>query len=537
MTQISKFKSGFLCIILLLATTLATAQTDTSIPRLTQANGRYTLWVDNKPFFVLGGQSGNSSNWPAMLPNVWNVMKEMHANTLEIPIYWEQMEPKEGEFDFSQIELLLNQARENDMKLILLWFGTWKNGSNHYMPEWMKVNSKKYFNIVGKDGKEVDSPSPHCEEAMIADTKAFVQFMSYLKEADKQHTVILVQVENEPGSWNSVRDYSQRAQKLFEGPIPPEILTPTVCKELNVSKGAKGSWKEVFGERADEYFHAWHIARYINHVAKAGKEIYPLPMYINVALRDPLTNPTADEYESGGGTDNVICIWKAAAPEIDFIAPDIYLREDKAILKVLELYARPDNALMVPETSENPKFLYHTIANGIGFSPFGVDQRRLFRPESNRPSSLSAEYELLKPMAHLLAEWSAAGKIYPVAETSDHSNQSIQLGSWEAIIKFENGRPGMPTPSAENRPANGKAMIIKLGENEFIGIGTNCRFTFEPTGKDQGKAWQYLRVEEGYYDENGEFQMIRILNGDQTDWGGPQMGDTPGILHITLTTR
>lgn len=129
----------------------------------------------------------------------------------------------------------------------------------------------------------------------------------------------------------------------------------------------KGSWKEVFGERADEYFHAWHVARYINYVAKAGKEIYPLPLYINVALRDPLTNPTADHYESGGATDNVISIWKAAAPDIDFVAPDIYLRDDKAVLKVLELYARPDNALMVPETIGSPRFLYHTIAKGIGF--------------------------------------------------------------------------------------------------------------------------------------------------------------------------
>ena len=346
----------------------------------------------------------------------------------------------------------------------------------------------------------------------------------------------MVQVENEPGTWGSVRDYSKKAQKLFEGSIPQEILTPTVCKELNVPKNAKGSWKEVFGERADEYFHAWHVARYINYVAKAGKEIYPLPLYINVALRDPLTNPTADHYESGGATDNVISIWKAAAPDIDFVAPDIYLRDDKAVLKVLELYARPDNALMVPETIGSPRFLYHTIAKGIGFSPFGVDQRRNFSPDMQRQSPLSAEYEILKPMAHLLAEWSAEDRIHPVIEPSDHSEQYVSLGSWKAIIKFGNTRGGQ-TAAAEKRPVNGKAMIIQLGENEFIGIGTNCRFTFEPIGKKQGKAWQYLKVQEGFYDENGDFKMLRILNGDQTDWGGPQVGDAPSILHFTLTTR
>lgn len=536
MKQISNYKAWAFCIAMLLTTTWLSAQTDTSIPKLIQKNGRYTLLVDNKPFFVLGGQCGNSSNWASMLPNVWNVMKEMHANTLEIPVYWEQLEPQEGKFDFSQVQSVLNQARQNNMRLIFLWFATWKNGSNHYMPEWMKTDSKKYPNVVGKNGQEVDSPSPHCEEAMKADAKAFARFMGYLKEADTQHTVIMVQVENEPGTWGSVRDYSKKAQKLFEGSIPQEILTPTVCKELNVPKNAKGSWKEVFGERADEYFHAWHVARYINYVAKAGKEIYPLPLYINVALRDPLTNPTADHYESGGATDNVISIWKAAAPDIDFVAPDIYLRDDKAVLKVLELYARPDNALMVPETIGSPRFLYHTIAKGIGFSPFGVDQRRNFSPDMQRQSPLSAEYEILKPMAHLLAEWSAEDRIHPVIEPSDHSEQYVNLGSWKAIIKFGNTRGGQ-TAAAEKRPVNGKAMIIQLGENEFIGIGTNCRFTFEPIGKKQGKAWQYLKVQEGFYDENGDFKMLRILNGDQTDWGGPQVGDAPSILHFTLTTR
>ena len=115
-------------------------------------------------------------------------------------------------------------------------------------------------------------------------------------------------------------------------------------------------------------------------------------------------------------------------------------------------------------------------------------------------------------MAHLLAEWSAEDRIHPVIEPSDHSEQYVSLGSWKAII-------------------------IQLGENEFIGIGTNCRFTFEPIGKKQGKAWQYLKVQEGFYDENGDFKMLRILNGDQTDWGGPQVGDAPSILHFTLTTR
>ena len=159
----------------------------------------------------------------------------------------------------------------------------------------------------------------------------------------------MVQVQNEPGSWGSVRDYSEVAQKLFEGQVPAELLRPEMLKALNRPLDSKGTWKEVFGKDADEYFHAWSIARYIGQVAAAGKKEYPLPLYVNTAIRDPLSNPSASMYESGGSTDNVIPIWKVAAPAIDILAPDIYLPESQKALRVIELYARPDNPLFVPE--------------------------------------------------------------------------------------------------------------------------------------------------------------------------------------------
>src|SRR6185369_16262472 len=166
----------------------------------------------------LGGQAHNSSAWPRMLPQLWSAINTMHANTLEVPLYWEQIEPQRGKFDFSLIDTLLTQARQHHVRLVLLWFATWKNGSNHYVPEWMKNEASKYPNIIGKNGKPVDSPSPHIKEMMEADSKAFAAVMRYLKTADTRHTVIMVQVENEPGSWGSVRDYSPAAQKLFDNP-------------------------------------------------------------------------------------------------------------------------------------------------------------------------------------------------------------------------------------------------------------------------------------------------------------------------------
>lgn len=526
-------------ILLAAATTYGQTGSD-RLPVMIEKDGRHALLVDGRPFFVLGGQAHNSSGWPAMLPGVWSAYEAMHANTLEIPVYWEQIEARPGAFDFSLIDTFLIQARAHQARLVLLWFATWKNGSNHFMPEWMKRNAMMYPNITGPNGKPVDSPSPHTEAGMKADRKAFAAVMRHLKYADKQHTVIMVQVENESGSWGSVRDFSPRAQKLIEAPVPSELLKLAVLQALQVPVVSGGSWKEVFGDRADEFFHAWSIARYIGQVTAAGKAEYPLPVYVNAALRDPLTNPPATQYESGGPTDNVIPIWKAAAPSIDFLAPDIYLSGSDKVMKVLELYERPDNALFVPEissTPENAKYLYEVMAQGgIGFSPFGIDDngRGETKTETTeRLTQFAQEYALVGPMMREMAEWAFEGKIKAVIEREDHGDQHLDLGSWQAVVYFGSGRGNDFRPNAH---ASGKAIIVQLDENNFLLMGTGCRVSFRPTGKNQDRAWQYLKVEEGQY-ENGVFKMYRILNGDETDWGGPLFGSTPTVLRASLIMR
>ncbi|HEY3372167.1 MAG TPA: DUF5597 domain-containing protein [Prolixibacteraceae bacterium] len=511
-----------------------------AVPRLIEKDGRHALLVDGQPFLILGGQAHNSSGWPGMMPQLWSAIEAMHANTLEVPIYWEQIEAQQGKYDFSIVDMLLKQARERKVHLVFLWFATWKNGSNHYMPEWMKSDAVKYPNITKKNGQPADSPSPHTKAAMEADAKAFKEVMAYLKKADPQHTVLMVQVENEPGAWDTVRDYSPEAQTLFESQVPAELLKPEVFKAFNRILGAGGTWTEVFGNDADEYFHAWSVARYIETVAAAGKSVNSLPLYVNAALRDPLSNPSATTYESGGPTDNVIPIWKAAAPSIDLLAPDIYMPESEKALKIIELYDRPDNALFVPEIGFGEKYVryfYPVLAHGgIGFSPFGVDFNALGEGKGETETRLAAiaqEYAMAAPMMRELAKWSFEGKIKSVVEHEDHGTQTIDLGAWEAMVTFGTSRNN--TEQEANRPF-GKAMVVQLGENEFILIGTLCHFTFKPLGANAGRAWQYLKVEEGQY-VNGVFKLLRNRNGDETDWGGPRLGAVPAVLRTTLVVR
>lgn len=504
-----------------------------SLPRIQTINGHHTLLVDDQPYFILGGQAHNSSAWPALLPAVWTAAGQMHLNTLELPVYWEQVEEQPGKFNFSLVDTLLTQARGHNVRLVLLWFGTWKNGSNHYMPLWMKQDPQKYPNVTGIKGQPIDSPSPLSEATLEADTKAFAAFMRHLRQADgDKHTVIMVQVENESGSWGSVRDYSPKAQKLFEGPVPAVLTTA-----MNVDKG---SWRQAFGDRADEYFHAWSIASFIGKVAAAGKAEYPLPLYVNAALRDPLTNPTANNYESGGPTDNVIPIWKAAAPAIDLLAPDLYLDETDKVQKVLELYSRPDNPLFIPEIghrAENAKYFYAALANGaIGFSPFGIDDNGAGEsPEEStrRLAPFAANYALAAPLMPQLAKWAAAGKIKAIVEPDDHSERTIDLGAWKAVVHFGLGERETLTP---NPAKDGSLLVVTINENEFILIGNKCHVVFRPAGENANRPWQYGKVEEGNYDHGG-FKPRRILNGDETDWGGPHFGRNPTLLRAILVAR
>ncbi len=511
-----------------------------TIPRLVEQDGRHALLVDGAPFLILGVQAHNSSAWPAVMPRVWPAVEFLHANTLEIPVYWEQFEPEPGEFNTSSVDMLLSQAREHGVRLVLLWFGTWKNGSSHYMPLWMKLNPGLYPRIIGVDGRRVDSPSPHSEAALSADTRAFSAFMAHLRAVDSARTVILVQVENETGSWGSVRDYSPEAQKLFDGPVPQRLVDA-----LGAGTARGTNWRAVFGANADEFFHAWSVASYVGAVAEAGKKEYPLPLYVNTALRDPLDPGPASTYESGGPTDNVIPIWKVAAPAVDILAPDIYLKGDERYRRVLELYARRDNTLLVPETrgdAEAARYFFMAVGHGaIGWSPFGLDYSDSTPGAFGVPrvteatlAPVALDFRLVEPMMREVARLNFEGHLQAVSEPEAEHMQKLDFGRWQAVVTygaqpFSRGRDGLGNP----KPVGG-ALVGKLGENEFLVSGESCRVDFRVSEPASTLQRDFLRVEEGSY-SSGVFKPTRIWNGDETDWG-LNFNTEPRILHVLLGT-
>jgi hypothetical protein len=529
----------------------AGAAAASEIPQIVKKDGRFALMVDGAPFVILGGQAQNSSNYPLALNKVWAAIKDMNANTLEIPVAWEQIEQVEGKFDFSYVDTLVAEARKNKVKLVLLWFGTWKNTGPNYVPEWVKFNNARFPRMLDKDGKNIYCLSPQGEETLKADKKAFVALMAHIKKIDEaQRTVIMMQVENEVGTYGFARDFAPKAEAQFNQPVPQAVLDH---KKSPVALAKSGTWKQVYGDYADEYFHAYSIASYIEEIAKAGRAVYNLPMYVNNALRDPLENPVKpwkENFASGGPTYDVLDIYRAAAPHIDFAGPDIYGPESKKFTATLDRFQSKDNPLMVPEMSNAPEYVrytYQVLGRGaIGFAPFGID----YADYSNFPLGHKATdktmtepfgkiYAAFRPMERQWAKWAFEGRTYGIAEGDDRQPQTVDMKGWKATISFREWQFGeqkyfkdvKDVPAGTEKP-NGGVAIAQIGENEFIIIGQRARVKIDHAA---GKPSMWARVEEGRYDAAGKWIMERNWNGDQTDYGLNLTGN-PVVLKVKLGT-
>jgi beta-galactosidase GanA len=484
------------------------------MPKLIKKDNRYALLVDGQPYLILGGQVNNSSAWPASLPDVWPALEAMHANTVEAPVYWEQMEPQPGKFDFSAVDELVKGARQHRLHLVLLWFGTWKNGKMHYVPEWIKSDSAHFPRMIDQRGEPIDVLSPNAPANLEADKKAFVALIRHLREVDGvEHSVLLVQVENESGSLGTARDFSPTAEKQFQGEVPAELV-----KALHKRPG---TWKQVFGADAGETFAAYSVSHYINEIAAAGKAEFSLPMYVNVWLKYPPDAVPGLNYPSGGPTHNMLDVWKAATPAIDMIGPDIYTDDSDLYRLALRVYHRPDNAMWVPETGlsdMDAHYFFYALGEGaIGFSPFGVDYTGWTITDGRPPALHRENYALIAPMNREIARLNFEGKLKTAVEEEGVPQVPLNFGKWQAKVSF--GFPqydGGPKPPG-TKDHHGRALVAQLSPDEFLVTGIDARVEFN-LPPNAGGHMQIIRVEEGQY-EDGNWNFLRLWNGDQTDFG------------------
>ena len=508
------------------------------MPRIVQDQGRYSLYVDGKPYFILGGQIHNSSAWPAVLPEVWPALEFIHANTVEAPVYWEQLEAQPGQFDFANVDAVIDGARAHKLHVVFLWFATWKNARCHYVPDWIKTDTVHYPRLVDANGRLTDSLSPLGTATLEADEHAFAALMHHIKQVDgDQHTVLMVQVENESGSLDSVRDFSPLAQKLYTSAVPEELL-----RKLSLRAG---TWEQVFGSSAAEKFQAYEVARYIDQVAAAGKHEYALPMYVNVWIRSPddLEPDPPRSYPSGGATDVVLDLWKAVTPSIDLIGPDMYGSGDSNYRHVMSAYRRPDNALFVPENNNEAVFARYPFTvlgeGGIGFTVWGIDHVNT-RTDIEQPTAAAfpelipfeRTFRLLSSMTpEELSRLTFAGLVKTSLEGEDATTHVMEFGKWKAIATYGRHDSGGKSPTTQ---PTGVVLVAQLSRMSFLVTGFGARIEFNLAHPGLKERWQIMKVEEGVY-EGGPWKVRRLLNGDECDFG-VEFGDEGRIIHMKLGT-
>ena len=516
------------------------------IPAIRTNGAVKQMMVDGKPFLMLSGELHNSSaSSVEYMKPIWKKLEAMNLNTVIGTVSWELLEPREGKFDFTLVDDQIRQARAHNMRLVLIWFATWKNAVASYVPIWVKTDLKRFPRVQSKDGISQEELTPLGDDSMRADAKAYRELMRHIHAVDPQHTVIMMQVENETGKLHDSRDRSPLAEAAYKNPVPAELMSylsenqAKLAPELRTIWGANGlktsgTWSEVFGSdpAGEEIFTAWYIARYVGRVVEAGKAELPIPMYANTWLSQGPQQ--IGQYPAGGPNPWVHDIWRAAAPKLDLLAPDIYSPDFKGMCAS---FTRNGNPLFIPEARASVPNLIWAIGQhaALGYSPFGIEDL----PEG---TPLGAAYKDLGGMIPIITKYQAEGQVTAVVQDqADQRSQEISFGGYKLVFSFSaSGRgaqtqaPAAPGGLGMSQDNRGYALIVNIAPDEFLiaGQGVSVSFAPETPGpKIAGIGY----IDEGRY-ERGAWIPGRRINGDE-DGGGTRMstrGQGIGIQKIKL---
>jgi hypothetical protein len=551
-----------------LVLTMARSQAASTLPHLEKRGAATQLIVDGEPCLVLAGETDNTASSSLEYMNtVWPQLVQLNLNTVLVGIGWDWVEPTEGHYDFSLVDGLLAGARKSGLHLIFLWFGSWKNGLSSFAPAWVKADQTRFPRSRLASGKAVEVLTPFSDANLQADKRAYTAFMHHLRAVDDaDHTVVMIQLENEVGLIGSSRDRFTDAAAAFSLPVPQELmdylqknkesLWPDLLKLWQDAGGKpSGTWQEVFGAStaADEIFMAWHYARFMDQLAEAGKAEYPIPVFTNTWLVQPEDKAPGD-YPSGCPEPLVIDIWKAGAPSIDINAPDVHLPN---FTDWATRFRRPNNPLFVPESSGDAGGAANAVDgisefSAIGYSPFGINNvSRLSEapaasaaraPAAPENLPIARAYGLLAQMAPLILDAQSRGAIGGAWLNTQKPSQDVTVGNYVAHVELRQNRR-----NPAQVPALGYAMIISTGPDEYFVAGSDVQVTFSPntpgpeiagladaeTGRFSSGQWIPGRKENGD-DVLINYHQAAAAADNQSGSGLIFRGDGPAIQRVKL---
>lgn len=529
------------------------------------------LIVNGRRFVVLGAETHNSSSsTPEAIAAAFARVRELGANTVLAPVAWDLFEPEEGVFDVTLVDEMLAVCRREGLRLIPLWFGAWKNGQSTYAPSWVKRNTARFprAHISGQGATE--HLSPFGLETTNADTAAFRALMAHLNTVSAEDVVAMVQVENEVGLLGDSRDRSDLAEAAWADEMPASVIAaigaaPRMpAHEEWLTAGAKGagSWGDVLGESpiAHEAFMAHAYASHIETVTSAGRPLFPIPLFVNAWLNNPpgegyaadVAGPDGTEtvalagggqpgtYPSGGPLPRVAPVWIAAAPSLDFLAPDVYFGDPAAIF---EEFRQLQSRLFIPEmrrSSDGVGQMFLAIGQhrAIGVSPFGVDS---IRPGDRDEAALRDAYTLLAHAGRLVSAAPAAATHGFLLDETD-ATAEFEFGDF--LVTVDCLDPfGLFPPSL---PSYG--MLIAGNDGEITAVGRGFHLAFHR--RDEQKVG-IISAHELTEDVHGITRVVRKWNGDETSGGVrvpplnaepasafpiPMMISSTGVVRVTLYT-
>ncbi|QJW91252.1 DUF5597 domain-containing protein [Spirosoma taeanense] len=513
-------------------------------PHLEKKGNTVQLVVNDKPFLVRGGELHNSTvSGAAYMRPVWAQMKKKHVNTVLAPVYWELIEPQEGKFDFALVDSLIYGARKQNLHLGILWFGAFKTTYSTYVPSWIKTNVEKYPRARNSKGELLPMLSVFSEANLKADAKAFKTLMQHIRQVDeKDQTVIMAQVENEVGIFNNPRDYSDAANKAYDQGVPADLmrylaankgkLQPEIDSVWRAS-GYKtsGSWEEVFGKSQldeknpkvfsyfpEELFSVHQYTRFVGQLAGAGKEAYPIPMFVNAWPKAAGFTGVPGKYPSGGPVPHTLDIWRANAPAIDFITPNVYASK-QGIYNLVEQYHRPGNPVFIPEIRQglepaNLALWIYGQHDAMGVAPFGIDAT----PAEEDP--FTKTFAVLEQVQELILQHQGKGTMAGVFVDTTAKSQTFTLPGYsvKADLVVPRVFPGAP-PAVKSATLAG-GLVFAVGPDEFIAVGRDYELTFTPLTANAQKP----QVDVDFMDEgsfvNDKWVTTRRLNGDEGTGGG-----------------
>ena len=470
------------------------------LPRF-QRNGAATqLMLDGAPYLALAGELHNSSpSSPAYMAPIWDKLAREQVRTVIGAASWELVEPDEGRFDFTAVDDQIRQAEAHHIRLVMIWFGAFKNASSTYTPSWVRRDEARFPRVARDPAAKPRGLAAYLgyeptmsvfgDALLKADARAFAALMRHIREVDRHQTVIMMQVENETGLLGDSRDRSVLASAAWGQPVPPELIAylknhrATLRPELaevwsRNGYRESGSWAEVFGtdKRAEEVFMAWGFGRYVGAVAKAGAAEYALPMYANAWLGPQANSPEPGDYPSGGPVARMMDVWKAAAPALAVLAPDIYVDD---FAGTLADYKRADNPIFNPEAKPDAGNLFVALGqyDAISYSPFGIE-------DVPAGSELFQAYAVLNEMTGQIAQAQAQGRIRGF-KVAPGGQARVALGGYDLSISgpvSTLGAFGAGTGSDSQPKTAGYGLAIATGQDEFLIVGRSISVRFAAAG-------------------------------------------------------